>query len=156
MLLAMAGLIVLVLSGLETPSFVGACLMALAGISWGIYSIRGQGVTDPVAVTGDNFIRAVPFLIPLGLFFLNNLEISTQGVLIAVLSGVIASGIGYVLWYQALRTLSTTRAAAVQLFVPALAALGGISLLGEVISLNLVIAGVMIISGVGCYIFYRR
>jgi drug/metabolite transporter (DMT)-like permease len=156
MLLALAGLVVLVLPGLETPSFVGACLMALAGISWGIYSIRGQGVIDPVTVTGDNFMRAVPLLIPLALFFLTKLEFSVQGVLIAVLSGGIASGIGYVIWYQALTTLSITRAATAQLFVPALAALGGICFLGEDISMNLAIAGAMIISGAGCYIFYRR
>lgn len=156
MLVALIGLVVLLLPGITSPSFIGACFMAVAGIAWGIYSIKGQGASDPVAVTADNFLRSVLLLLPLFPVLFTSLDISLYGAMIAIFSGGLASGLGYVVWYQALKGLSVTRAAAVQLLVPVLAALGGIGFLHEVVTINLFIAGAMIISGAGCYIFYRR
>jgi len=155
-LIALVGLVLLLLPGITSPSLIGAGFMAVAGIAWGVYSIRGQGASNPVAVTADNFLRSVLLLLPLCPVFFSSLDISFYGLMIATFSGGLASGVGYVVWYQALKGLSTTRAAAVQLLVPVLAALGGIGFLNEAANLNLLVAGAMIISGAGCYIFSRH
>jgi len=102
--IALAGLVYLVLPGLEAPSFSGAVLMTIAGFSWGVYSLRGMNVTNPVAVTADNFMRSVPLTVAVSLILLSTLKLSGGGVLLAVLSGGLTSGIGYVVWYTALRT----------------------------------------------------
>jgi drug/metabolite transporter (DMT)-like permease len=123
--------------------------MATAGIAWGIYSLRGRGASDPVGVTTDNFLRTVPLVIGLILLWLSTLAITPIGFLWAALSGSITSGIGYVLWYAALPRLTATRAATVQLAVPVFAALAGVFVLSEAISLRLVISAVVILGGVG-------
>lgn len=156
LLVALAGLVGLMLPGVTMPSSAGAAMMVVAGVSWGIYSIRGAGAKNPVAVTGDNFLRALPVMVVLNLLFAKTPEISTKGALMAVISGAVASGIGYVLWYQALKILTATRAAVVQLFVPLIAALGGIILLGEHPTLGLIIPAVMIVSGSGFYLLGRN
>jgi drug/metabolite transporter (DMT)-like permease len=123
--------------------------MAIAGIAWGVYSLRGRGASDPVGVTTDNFLRTVPLVIGLILLWLSTLTITPMGFLWAALSGSITSGVGYVLWYAALPRLTATRAATVQLAVPVLAALAGVVVLSEAISLRLVISSVAILGGVG-------
>ena len=122
--------------------------MALAGVTWGLYSLRGRGVRHPTAVTADNFIRSVPLVLVLALLFMPDLSLSSKGVLLAVVSGALTSGLGYVLWYAALRGLSATQAATVQLAVPVLAALGGVVVMSETISGRLVVSGVAILGGV--------
>ncbi|MBD3223064.1 EamA family transporter, partial [bacterium] len=121
--LAVAGLVYLVSPGLTAPPPTSALLMALAGVAWGVYSLRG-GRDDPIATTAGNFVRTVP-LVVIGVVLATGEAVSTAGVLLAVISGAITSGIGYVLWYGALRDLTATRAAVVQLSVPVIAALGG-------------------------------
>jgi drug/metabolite transporter (DMT)-like permease len=153
---ALFGLVYLVLPGLAAPSLSGAFLMTTAGVSWGIYSLRGLNVTNPVAVTGDNFLRAVPLVIVISLCMITNLNLSPKGIFLAFLSGALTSGIGYVLWYAALQDLSATRAATVQLLVPIIAALGGVWLLSEQITLRLVLSGIMIIGGVGVTLAFRN
>jgi len=120
--LALGGLVYLVFPGLTAPSPIGSALMAVAGISWGFYTIRGRGAQNPLAITAGNFVYAVPMVLVVLLISFNNFSITTSGVMYAVLSGVLASGVGYVIWYAALRGLTTTRAATVQLSVPVIAA----------------------------------
>jgi drug/metabolite transporter (DMT)-like permease len=147
--LAMAGLIYLVSPGITAPSIVGSVLMATAGIAWGIYSLRGRGASDPIGSTTDNFLRTVPFAVGVVLLWLSTLTMTPMGFLWAALSGSITSGVGYVIWYAALRGLTATRAATAQLSVPVLAALGGVVVLSEAITPRLVVSAVVILSGVG-------
>ncbi len=147
--IAIAGLIYLVFPGITAPSILGSLLMATAGIAWGVYSLRGRGASDPVSVTTDNFLRTVPLALGLILLWLSTLTITPMGLLWAALSGSITSGVGYVLWYAALPRLTATRAATVQLAPAPLAALGGVVVLSEAISLRLVISSVVILGGVG-------
>src|SRR5215510_12195544 len=153
---AIAGLIYLVSPGITAPSIVGSLLMATAGIAWGIYSLRGRGAGDPVGVTTDNFLRTVPLAVGLTLIWLSKLTITPAGFLWAALSGSITSGVGYVLWYAALPRLTATRAATVQLAVPVLAALAGVVVLAEAISLRLVISAVVILGGVGLAVAHHQ
>jgi drug/metabolite transporter (DMT)-like permease len=147
--IAISGLIYLVSPGITAPSILGSVLMATAGIAWGIYSLRGRGASDPVGVTTDNFLRTVPFAIGLIVLWVSTLAITPMGFLWPALSGSITSGLGYIIWYAALRGLTATRAATVQLSVPVIAALAGVVVLGEAISLRLVISAVVILGGVG-------
>lgn len=148
LVLAVAGLIFLVAPGLTAPSPLGCGLMAAAGISWGVYTLRGRGTGDPLGDTARNFARSLLFAVGIGLIALRGLHLTAHGVLLAVISGALASGVGYVLWYAALRGLSSIRAAAVQLSVPVLAAAGGVAFLSEAVSLRLVVAAVLILGGV--------
>ena len=156
LLVALAGFVVLMLPGLRKPSFTGALLMTIAGASWGIYSIRGRAVINPIAVTGDNFLRALSIIIPIQLLFINASEISANGVILATFSASVTSGIGYALWYEALKNLTSTRAAVVQLFVPLIAMLGGIIFLHEHATIRLFIPTLMIIGGAGSYLLGKR
>ena len=155
-LIALAGFAYLMLPKLETPSLSSALLMALSGVSWGIYSILGGGVEDPVAVTGDNFFRAVPMIIPINLLVFNHLDISLNGATLAVLSGAVTSGVGYVIWYEALKDLTPTRAAVSQLLVPVIAAMGGAVFLYEQLTMHLIVSAFMIISGAGSYLIGKK
>ena len=153
--LALGGLVYLVFPGLAAPSLLGSALMVTAGIAWGFYSIRGHGSQNPLADTAGNFVYAVPMILLIRLLTLGNVHVSTNGVLLATLSGALASGVGYVIWYMALRGLTTTRAAIVQLSVPVLAAWSGVFLLGENISIRLLFAGALILGGIGLSVSIR-
>jgi drug/metabolite transporter (DMT)-like permease len=156
LLLALCGLVYLVLPGLEAPSPLGSVLMTIAGIAWGIYSLRGRGSASPLADTTGNFIRAVPLILAIRIVTLGNVHLTPSGILLAVLSGAIASGVGYVIWYTALASLTSTRAAIVQLSVPVLAAWGGVALLSEEVSLRLILAAIFILGGIMLAIAGRR
>lgn len=153
--LALGGLVYLVLPGLAAPSLVGSMLMMTAGIAWGFYSIRGRGSQNPLADTAGNFMYAVPMVLSIRLLTLNNVHVTTNGVWLATLSGAIASGVGYVIWYAALRGLTTTRAAIVQLSVPVIAAWGGVVILSESVSKRLFLAGVLILGGITVAVLSR-
>jgi drug/metabolite transporter (DMT)-like permease len=146
---ALIGLVYLTSPGFSAPSPWGSALMILAGISWGAYTLLGRGIVDAVAATTGNFVRSVPLILGISLLVLPNLQVTQEGFLLAVLSGSVTSGLGYVVWYAALKGLTTTHAAAVQLSVPVLAAIGGAIFLSEAISLRLVISAVAILGGVG-------
>ena len=152
---AYAGLIGLLLPGLTAPPVLGALLMLGAGVAWGVYSLRGRGSGDPTRVTAGNFLRAIPFAAALSLALLPARSIDAAGVLYAVTSGALASGVGYAIWYSALKHLRASMAATVQLSVPVIAAAGGIALLGEQLTLRLVIASVAILGGIALVIFRR-
>lgn len=153
---AVAGLVYLVLPGLTAPDPLGAALMSTAGIAWGVYSLRGRGAPAPVAMTAGNFARATPLALVLVIAALSSLHLEPFGILLALTSGMVTSGLGYVLWYNALKALTTTQASLVQLLVPVLAAFGGVLFLAEQISLRLIIASLLILGGVSLAIVKRR
>jgi drug/metabolite transporter (DMT)-like permease len=153
---ALAGLAALLLPGIAAPPLVGAVFMLAAGAAWGVYSLLGRGVTDPVAGTAGNFLRAVPFTVVLSLAAVAHASFDTRGILYAVASGAITSGLGYVLWYAALPAFKAASAATIQLSVPALAALGGVLLLAEPLSLRLLVASAAILGGIALVILRRR
>jgi drug/metabolite transporter (DMT)-like permease len=153
--LAVLGLIYLLLPGVETPSLPGALLMAAAGTAWGLYSLYGKLAGDPVISTTWNFVGA---FVLVGLVYLAsdalgvNTRLTSEGVILAILSGVLASGVGYVIWYAALPHLSSITAASVQLSVPVIAAFGGTVFVSEAISARLVIASICILGGIALVI----
>ena len=153
---AIAGFVYLVLPGLESPSISSSLLMAAAGASWGFYTLRGRSTSDPLADTTGNFIRTIPFAAIAVLLFVPNLHLSNRGMLFAILSGAIASGIGYTVWYAALRHHTATRAAILQLPVPLLTALGGIAFLGETATPRLFAASALILGGIAITIFGKK
>jgi drug/metabolite transporter (DMT)-like permease len=154
--LSLAGLVYLLLPGIGTPSLSGGALMGLAGCSWGMYSLRGRGTANPLAQTTSNFVRSVPLILAVSLLTTSQFHVERTGALFALVSGVVASGLGYVVWYVALRSLTATRAAVVQLAVPILAAAGGVTFLGEILSPRLVIASTMVLGGIGLALLNRK
>lgn len=155
--LAAAGLVVLLAPGAGAPNWAGAILMAAAGIAWGGYSLLGKDQSKPLDATAANFTRSLAFIpllaLPTGI---GDLSITAQGVLLAVTSGALTSGIGYVLWYGAVRVLSSMQAALVQLSVPAIAAAGGIMLLGEPPTLRLLASGLLVLGGISLALARRQ
>jgi drug/metabolite transporter (DMT)-like permease len=146
--LAVAGLVYLVSPGVTAPPPLGAALMAIAGVAWGVYSLRGRGVADPLAATARNFVRAAPLALVLSLALASQAHANPAGIALAMASGAVTSGIGYVIWYAALPGLSAMRAATVQLSVPLIAAFGGVLFLSEAITPRLAFASVAILGGI--------
>ena len=153
--LAILGLIYLVSPGVTAPDPWGAVLMAIAGIAWGFYSLLGRDAADPLEATARNFVYSVPLVLVVSLFYLDDFSSSSNGLALAVASGAITSGGGYVIWYAALRGLTATRAATVQLSVPAIAAFGGIVMLSEEITLRLLLASAATLGGVAIVLARR-
>lgn len=156
LVLAAAGLVALLLPGTSTPSLSASCLMVLAGIAWGAYSLLGKGTPDPLAATAGNFIRTLPIVAVLCLVALGSLEWDSAGVVYALLSGGLTSGIGYAIWYAAMPGLAAIQAASVQLSVPLLTALAGSVLLGESLAGRLMLAGVAILGGIALVLRYKH
>jgi drug/metabolite transporter (DMT)-like permease len=145
---AFAGFVYLILPGISTPSFNGFLLMTISGIAWGLYTLKGRGSENALKDTGWNFLRTLPLVVLLAFFSLHNLHISFSGVMLAVLSGGIASGIGYSIWYSALGDLSATQAAVVQLSVPLIAAIGGVVFVSEALTMRLAVSTALILGGI--------
>ena len=154
-LLALAGFLYLLLPGASAPPLHGFILMTLSGIGWGIYSLRGENSKHPLVDTAYNFLRALPFLILLFYFLAQESNYSTKGILLALLSGIVTSGIGYTIWYAALKGLNSIQASIVQLLVPVLAAIGGVIFVGELISFRLMASSLMILGGILLLIIKR-
>jgi len=160
-IVAVTGLVVLVFPGLSAPPIGGSILMLGAGAAWGIYSLRGKAEKNPASATAGNFLRAVPFAAVVSIILLPWARLDRAGIGYAVLSGAIASGLVYVIWYTALSDsmpvrLGPTSAATVQLGVPVLAATGGILLLGEPITLRYVLASIAILGGIALVVIEKR
>jgi drug/metabolite transporter (DMT)-like permease len=155
--LAVAGLIYLVFPGLTAPDPFGAVMMAIAGVAWGFYSLLGRGTRDPLAATTGAFLLATPavLVVTLASVFHLGAAVTGAGVAFAIASGALASGLGYVVWYAALRGLGATSAATVQLSVPAIAALGGVIFLAEELTVRLVIASLATLGGVTIVLLQR-
>jgi drug/metabolite transporter (DMT)-like permease len=156
LLVAAVGLVLLLRPGLAMPSWGGALLMIAAGLAWAVYSLRGRGAGDATAVTAGNFIRAAPLAVALSLALWPQARWDAAGAWLALASGAVTSGLGYAIWYTALRGLSATRAAVVQLSVPALAAAGAAWLLGEPLTAQLLLASVALLGGVALVIVDRQ
>jgi drug/metabolite transporter (DMT)-like permease len=154
--LAVAGFLLLVRPGLSAPDPAGAALMTLAGFAWGAYSLAGRSASDPVRSTARNFALATPPALLAVLLFAARVDVTTRGALLALASGMLTSGLGYVAWYAALRGHTATSAAVVQLSVPILAAAGGVALLGERPTLRLLAAAVLTLGGVALAVVRPR
>lgn len=148
LLVAIAGLVYLLLPGIAAPPPFGAALMAIAGVCWALYSIQGRGEVDPVAQNGGNFVRTLPMLIVASLLALKLQHIEMRGAILATLSGAVTTGLGYAVWYSALRGLTATRAALVQLLVPVITVTGGVVLLREPLSPRVVLSAAIVIGGI--------
>ena len=153
---AVIGLVLLVFPGLSAPPLIGSIVMLTAGVAWGVYSLRGKGVQNPASVTTGNFVRAVPFSAVVWIIFIPWTHVDSAGVSYAVISGAIASGLGYVIWYSVLPSLKAASAATVQLSVPVLAATGGILLLGEPLTLRYLLASVAILGGIALVVLEKN
>lgn len=153
---AIGGLLYLVLPGISAPNPLGALLMCVSGIAWGVYSIRGKGASAPIIMTAGNFTRSAPMAIIASAIAFSAIRLELFGILLALISGVITSGMGYVLWYKALRSLTTTQASVVQLLVPPLAAFGGVAFLSEQVSARLISASALILGGVALTVINHK
>ncbi len=153
---ATAGLVYLVMPGLTAPDPLAGVLMLVAGLGWGLYSLAGRAAGDPTATTAAAFQRAALAVVPATALAWPLLSITPAGVALAAISGALTSGLGYLVWYAALRYLSATRAALVQLAVPVLAAAGGAALLGEAVTRRLTLAGVLILGSIALAVLGRR
>jgi drug/metabolite transporter (DMT)-like permease len=145
---AFAGFVYLVLPQVSTPSLTGFILMTLSGVAWGFYSVLGRNSKNPLMDTHYNFLRSLVFVLVLLAFSFQTLHTTFNGVLYAVLSGGIMSGLGYTVWYMALKRLAATHAAVVQLLVPVIAAIGGVIFVAEDITMRLMMSGIMILGGI--------
>lgn len=148
LLIAGAGLVYLVLPGVTAPDLLGAVLMSVAGLGWGAYSIMGRGSTHAAWDTMGNLLRTSFLFAPVLLLALPWTHLSLDGVLLALASGILATGLGYMAWYAVLPSLTSTRAGILQLAVPLLAALGGSLLLGEHLGWRMLLSSVTILGGV--------
>ena len=161
-IVAVAGFVYLMLPSAAVPSVLAATLMAISGVAWGIYSIRGKTCVSPLRATGFNFIRslvAIPLLLIIGMVYLKNMPLATisiEGILLACASGAIASGMGYSVWYMAMPSLKSTQAAVVQLCVPVLAAILGVVFLSEQLTLPFILASAVILGAVLVFILHKK
>jgi len=146
--IAFSGFVYLIIPSLTTPSLMGFILMSVSGMAWAFYTLIGRASKNPLNDTAYNFLRTGPFVLALFILGFNNAHLTSMGIVLAVLSGAIASGIGYVIWYIALTGLSVTQAAAVQLFVPIIAAVGGVIFTSELITLRLVESSILVLGGI--------
>ncbi|HVT36146.1 MAG TPA: DMT family transporter, partial [Nevskiaceae bacterium] len=153
--LALGGLVALLAPGLSAPPLAGSLLMLLAGVAWGIYSLRGKNAGDPTRVTAGNFLRACAFALALSALAHGSAAFDGAGFCYAVLSGALASGVGYAIWYSALPALTATAAATVQLSVPVIAAIGAVMFLGESVTLRLLLASIAILGGIALVVLNK-
>lgn len=156
LILALSGLVALLFPGLSAPPLSGSILMLGAGVAWGVYSLRGKSEKNPASATAGNFLRAVPLAAALSIAFLTWAHIDRAGAGYAVLSGALASALGYVIWYTALPDLKAASAATVQLSVPVFAATAGIFLLGEPLTLRFLLASIAVLGGIALVVVSPR
>lgn len=155
---AYIGLVMLFLPDLAKENvtdanIVGAVLMMLSGIAWGAYSLMGQTALSPVMITRNNFMRATLFALMVSVVMFQQINLDLDGVYLAITSGAVTSGVGYVIWYYALNDLTISTAAVIQLSVPVIAAIGGFLMLDESITLVFLLSSAMIIGGTALVIF---
>ncbi|GIU53596.1 DMT family transporter [Shewanella sp. KT0246] len=160
-MIAFAGFVYLVMPGASAPSISGFVLMAASGVAWGLYTLEGKRSREPISDTSFNFIRTLPLVFILSMATISFSTITPTGVLLAIISGGLASAVGYVIWYTALAGLSGIQAGVVQLLVPVIAAVGGVIFADEVFTLRLAISSLVILSGImtvllGKYYFNKR
>ncbi len=158
LVLAAAGLALLTVPSVTRPDPLGVLLMAVAGVAWAVYTLVGRGTPDPLAANARSFLWSAPLALALVVLVIatrGDAPPSARGIVLALVSGAVTSGLGYAIWYRALPSLTVTQAAVAQLSVPVIAALGAVAVLGEAVSSRLVVAGVMVLSGVGLVLSAR-
>lgn len=155
LVLALGGLVGLLLPGLSAPPLVGSVLMLIAGVAWAAYTLRGKGAGNPTRITAGNFLRAMLFALLLSVLLHSSTSLEIVGVWYAIVSGAIASGLGYAIWYSVLPVLKAATAATVQLSVPVIAAFGGIIFLGESLTVRFVFASFAILGGIALVILSK-
>lgn len=148
LILALGAFVWLVSPGLEAPDPFSAFLMGLSGVSWGIYSLRGRGNSDPLLATAGNFVLAVPMSLAVSIIFISQFDTNLYGFVLAVASGALTSGLGYALWYHVLPQIGATQGAIVQLTVPVIAGFGGLLFASEPFTARFIIASILILGGV--------
>lgn len=154
--IAFLGFVYLILPGVSSPSLTGFFLMTIAGIAWGLYTLKGKESKNPLADTTFNFLRTIPFLIILLVFTVQNSNYTSKGIILAIISGGITSGIGYTIWYMAVDGLTKIQTAVVQLLVPIIAAFGGVIFMAEKITFRLSLASTLILGGILIVVLGRR
>lgn len=157
--LAILGLIWLISPGLERPSVLGAVMMALSGLGWGLYSLTGKVSLNPLADSAGNFMKGTGLLLiftPLLLWLGPDIHLTKIGVAYALMSGMVTSALGYVLWYHVVKSITSIQAAVSQLSVPVIAAIGGLIFLTEPITWSFAAASVIILTGVALAIIGSR
>jgi drug/metabolite transporter (DMT)-like permease len=155
-IVSFSGLAYLIYPTITTPSIFGFVLMGISGIAWGIYTLTGRGSVNPLRDTTINFSYTIPYVAILAIIMLPHIQISTEGIILAVLSGALASALGYTLWYIALAGLSATEAAVVQLSVPVIASIGGVVFLSESVTMRLIISCALVLGGILTVIIGRK
>ena len=154
--LATGGLLVLTVPAVARPDPLGVALMAVAGVAWAVYTLAGRGASDPIAANARSFLWSTPLAMLLVVLGRAPVHATGAGIVLALVSGAITSGLGYAIWYRALPGLTVTQAAVAQLSVPVIAAAGAVLTLGETVSARLVLAGIAVLSGVGLVLSARR
>jgi len=158
LVLAAAGLALLTVPSVTHQDPLGVLLMAIAGVAWAVYTLVGRGTSDPIAANARSFLWSAPLAFALVAYVIASradAPPSAEGIGLAVVSGAVTSGLGYAIWYRALPSLTVTQAAVAQLSVPVIAALGAVAVLGEAVSSRLVVAGILVLSGVGLVLSAR-
>jgi drug/metabolite transporter (DMT)-like permease len=156
LLAAFGGLVLLTAPGADAPGAAGSALMALAGVAWGLYTMRGKRSGSPLSDTGNNFILAALPAAVVGIVLLPSSAPAPEGIWLAIASGAIASGLGYAVWYSALRGLTPVRAAVVQVATPVIAAVAGVVFLSEVATPRLLVSGAAVVGGIILTIYGQR
>ena len=156
LLLALTGVIAILSPSLDAPPLGSALLMLASGVAWGVYSLRGRGVADPTGETAGNFLRAALMSALLSGVLLAQQRLDALGLLYALLSGAVTSGLGYAIWYAVVPRLSRTRAATVQLSVPVLAALAGVLFVQEPITLRLLLTSTAVLGGIALVVLNKH
>ncbi len=154
--IAFLGFVYLILPGVSSPSLTGFFLMTIAGIAWGLYTLKGKESKNPLADTTFNFLRTIPFLIVLLIFTVQNSYYTSEGIILAIISGGVTSGIGYTIWYMAIDGLTKIQTAVVQLLVPIIAAFGGVIFVAEKITFRLSLASTLILGGILIVVLGRK
>jgi drug/metabolite transporter (DMT)-like permease len=154
-IISFLGFIYLISPGVSSPSIIGFILMTIAGISWGIYTIKGQTSKNPLRDTTYNFIKTLPFITILYIATMTQSNYSTEGILLAIIAGGVTSGIGYTIWYMAIRGLSSIQSAVLQLLVPVIAAFSGVIFISEIITVRLTVSSILILGGVLIVTLYK-
>jgi drug/metabolite transporter (DMT)-like permease len=155
LVLASGGLVLLTAPAASRPDPIGVALMAVAGVAWAVYTIAGRSSGEPIAANARNFLWSSPLAVALVAVTADATRTSARGAALALVSGAITSGLGYVIWYRALPRLSVTQAAIAQVLVPVIAAAGGVALLGEPLTLRLIVAGAAVLGGIGLVVSGR-
>jgi drug/metabolite transporter (DMT)-like permease len=153
--LAIAGLAVLTAPSATRPDPTGLLLMAIAGIAWAVYSLIGRDVRDPIVANAQSFLWSCPLAVLISIAFAQTANVTNRGVALAMISGAVTSGLGYAVWYRALRRLKITQAAVAQLSVPVIAAFGAVMFLNEGFGARLALSSMAILGGVGIALLSR-